>query len=97
VRGSGWGDRVARVWRWRPSTYRQVWIFAVLGLGMPGLIIWAVEEQQHSLIYAVSITFFSGLGQSWQLNRRRQRLDELKNLYPPPLRFPAVPPIADDK
>lgn len=84
-----------QVLRWKPSTYRQVWAYAVLGLGVPGFCIWAVVEQQHSLIqaliYAVFITCFSGLGQSWRLNRRRQHLDELKNL------FPAVPPVVDDK
>jgi hypothetical protein len=84
-----------QVLRWKPSTNRQVWAYAVLGFGVPGFCIWALVGQQHSLIqaliYAVSITFFSGLGQNWRLNRRRQRLDELKNL------FPAVPPVVNDK
>lgn len=92
---------VMQALRWKPSTHRQVWAYAVLGFGVPGFIIWSVVGQQHflieALIYAVSITFFTGLGRSWRLNRRRQRLDELKNLYEPALRFPTVPPVADGK
>ena len=102
VRRAGWGHRIVRFCRWKPSTYRQVWAYAVLGFGVPGFCIWAVIGTRtnwliSSLIYAVSITFFSGLGQSNRLRRRTHRLDELKNLYEPALRFQAVPPVADDK
>jgi hypothetical protein len=65
-----------QVRRWYPRTYKQVWLFAVLGFGVPGFIIWAVVEQQHSLmqalIYAVSVTFFGGLGPSRRLRRRKR-------------------------
>jgi hypothetical protein len=60
-----------RVLRWKPSTYRQVWIFAVLGFGVPGFCIWGfvgVLPLIDSLGYAAGITFFSGLTGSWRLN-----------------------------
>jgi hypothetical protein len=66
--------RVVRGLRWKPSTYRQVWIFAVVGFGVPGFCIWefvAPHSLIASLVYAVGITFFGGLGQTWRLNRRR--------------------------
>jgi hypothetical protein len=60
------------VLRWRPQTYRQVWIFAVLGMGAPQFCIWAVVRPPHflirALVSAASFTFFSGLAGSWRVN-----------------------------
>jgi hypothetical protein len=72
VRGSGWGDQVVRAWRWRPSTYQEVWIVAPLGFGVPGFCVSAIVEHSmtQALVYAVSVTLFGGLGQTWRLNRR---------------------------
>jgi hypothetical protein len=77
VRRTGWGHRIVQFCRWKPSTYQQVWLFAVFGFGVPGFIIWSVIGTQLSwpsaaLSYAVSVTFFSGLAQSWRLNQRRR-------------------------
>jgi hypothetical protein len=75
VRGSRSGHRVTRVLQWEPSTYRQVWVFAVLGLGVPGFCILLAIAESHSLVraltYAVSATFLGGIGLSWRLHRRR--------------------------
>ena len=49
----GWGQRIVQFFRWKPSTYRQVWLFAVPGFGVPGFIIWTVVGR-HPL-YAASI------------------------------------------
>jgi hypothetical protein len=64
-----------RVLRWQPSSYRQVWIYAVLGFGVPGFCIWAFVGHSlvEALIYAASITFFIGLGRSRRLNRDRNQ------------------------
>ncbi|HXB46633.1 MAG TPA: hypothetical protein VNW50_02650 [Streptosporangiaceae bacterium] len=75
---TGWGQRIVQFCLWKPGTYGQVWLFAVLGFGVPGFIIWSVVGNGPGWPYtaftcAASITFFGGLGQSWQLNRRRQR------------------------
>jgi hypothetical protein len=75
VARTGWGQRIVRVCRWEPRTYRQVWLGAPLGWGVPGFIIWSVighRSPYESLTYALVIAF-GGLVQSWQLNRRRQR------------------------
>ena len=75
VHGNGRGQRVMRVLRWQPSSYRQVWIYAVLGFGVPGFCIWAFVGHSlvEALIYAASITFFIGLGRSRRLNRDRNQ------------------------
>jgi hypothetical protein len=64
-----------RVLRWKPSTYRQVWIYAVLGFGVPGFCIWALLGRPliESLIYAASIALVTGYVRSWRLNRDRSR------------------------
>jgi hypothetical protein len=52
-----------------------VWIFAVLGFGVPGFCIWAFVGSHpliDSLTYAVAVTFFSGLAQSFRLGNRRR-------------------------
>jgi hypothetical protein len=73
---TGRRQRIVQFLRWKPSTYVQVWLYAVLGFGVPGFIIWSVIGS-HRLYaagtYAAFIAFFGGLGQSWRLNRRRQR------------------------
>jgi hypothetical protein len=70
------GQGIVQFFRWKPSNYAQVWLSAVLGFGVPGLIIWSAIGS-HPLYsggtYAASITLVGGLGQSWRLNRRRQR------------------------
>ena len=76
VERAGWGRWFVRFFRWKPSTYAQVWLFAVLGFGVPGLIIWSVvghNPLSSAIPYGAGVTFAGGLAQSWQLNRRRQR------------------------
>jgi hypothetical protein len=73
---TGRWQRIAQFFRWKPSSYGQVWLSAVLGFGVPGFVIWSVVGHRPpyaGFTYAASITFFGGLGQSWRLNRRRQR------------------------
>ena len=73
---TGWWQRIVRFVRWKPTTYPEVWLFAWLGFGVPGFIIWSVVGRHPlyaALTYAMSVTFFSGLAQSWRLNRRRER------------------------
>jgi hypothetical protein len=64
-----------RVLRWKPRTYRQVWIYAVLGFGVPGFCIWALFGRPvvESLIYAATITFATGFARSWRLNWDRNQ------------------------
>jgi hypothetical protein len=59
--------------RWEPRTYRQIWLWAPFGWGLPGLIIWSVigHSLDVAITAAVSLTFFGGLGQCWRLNRRK--------------------------
>jgi hypothetical protein len=80
--------------RWQPSTYRQVWLFAVLGPGCTGFAIWSVMSWRFhmnwlaaGLTYGVMITLLTGLGQSHRLRRRRRRQAELEALYAAALRM----------
>jgi hypothetical protein len=73
-----WGRRLAQSLSWEPRTYRQVWLAAPLGWGVPGFVVVSVVARHWSspstaLTYAVSITLVGGLGQSWRLMRRRQQ------------------------
>jgi hypothetical protein len=74
VLGNGRVDWGMRVSRWRPSTYRQIWMYAPLGFGVPGFCIRAFLGPQRSLIqafvYAASLTLLGGLAQSWRFHRR---------------------------
>ena len=61
---NGWGQRIVQFFRWKPSTYEQVWLSAMLGLGVPGFVIWSVmgHPLYAAITFAASITFVSGLG-----------------------------------
>ena len=63
---NGWGQRIVQFFRWKPSTYGQVWLSAMLGLGVPGFVIWSVmgHPLYAAITFAASITFVSGLGQA---------------------------------
>lgn len=68
--------RIVQFFHWKPRTYGQVWLSAVLGYGLPGLIVWSVvgrHPMYAAVAYAAGATFFGGLGQCWGLERRRQR------------------------
>lgn len=101
VQRARWRQRIVEFGRWKPSTYKQVWLFAVVDFGIPGFAIWSILGTQPwpstALVCAVSITRFSGLGQSYRLRQRWRRLAELQALYASALRFPAVAPVVDDK
>jgi hypothetical protein len=56
--------RIVQFGRWKPRTYLQVWLFAALGLGLPGFIIWSLigsSPPTYALSYAGFATFFGGL------------------------------------
>ncbi len=68
--------RIVQFIHWKPRTYPQVWLYALLGFGVPGFLIWSVLGHQPpylSISYAAGMAYFGGLGQCWQLSRRRQR------------------------
>jgi hypothetical protein len=62
VERTGWGQRFVKFFRWKPSTYGQVWLLAVFGSGVPGFIIWSVvgHPLYEAVTNAASITFFGG-------------------------------------
>jgi len=73
-----WGRRFVQFLSWEPRTYRQVWLAAPFGWGVPGFVGLSVVARHSSwpstaLTYAVSITLVGGLAQSWRLMRRRQQ------------------------
>jgi hypothetical protein len=72
------GRRLARILRWEPRSYWEVWRAAPLGFGVPGFVVVSVVARHWSwpsaaITYAVSITLVGGLAQSWRLMRRRQQ------------------------
>ena len=73
---AGRGERFAQFWRLQPRTYLQAWLYAVLSIGVPGLIAWALattdlQRQILALGCPVGIVV-SGLAQSWYLHQRKR-------------------------
>lgn len=61
------------LWRWEFSTYKQVWLAAPLGLGVPGfaLLFAFGRSLVPTLTYAVLITVVGGAAQSYRLWQRK--------------------------
>ena len=76
---TGWGQRFVQFLTWQPSTYKQVWLSAVIGGGVLVSIVMSVvfsAEGQRSwlalgLIAGMASTVISGTLGSWSLNYRR--------------------------
>jgi hypothetical protein len=66
---------VSKFWRAEHHTYKRVWLFAPLGFGVPGFAIYVALGRSLglALTFAVCITIFGGLAQSYRLWRRRGR------------------------
>jgi hypothetical protein len=64
-----------KFWRWEFRTYKQVWLAAPLGFGVPGFAISVAVGRSlaPALTYAASITVVGGAAQTYRLRRRRQR------------------------
>jgi hypothetical protein len=93
---TGWEER--NVWRWRPRTYRQLWLFAVLALGVPVFIISAALPMQASWLSGAffsgaSAAFFGGLLETWRLYRRRRKA---RRVLTEMVKALAFPPAAGD-
>lgn len=84
VERTGRRRRLVQVFRWKPKSYVQVWLLAVFGSGVPVFIVLSAMYSGAgarelgwgwpvALVQAMALTFVIGLGQSWQLNRRRQQ------------------------
>jgi hypothetical protein len=72
---------ISRALRWKPQTYRQVWLFAAVGIALPCLVmfsIFGVSNGWHQPWLAFAIEFpggmliIPGLGMSYDVYRRRR-------------------------
>lgn len=78
---TGRGQRFVQFLTWQPSTYKQVWLSAVIGGGVLVSIIMSVvfsaEGQRSWLAYGLTVgvgsTVVSGALGSWSLNWRRNQ------------------------
>jgi hypothetical protein len=65
--------RLSKFWHSEFNTYKQVWLAAPLGFGVPGFAVSLAFGRSLviALVGAATITLVGGLGQSYRLWRRR--------------------------